>query len=160
MTTKTETLYRVKVVIDKDARFEECNGEPRPLTETEYAENAYRGCLAHLGGPSHVDPAMPGQGICDVCGKGFEDVPYTLYRSYYGNPKLHIYLGVIVETLTLPIGDWTPAESLWHIDFMRDNPEARSSFRNRWMSPQTAETLPRYLKDVILEVLEESGFKR
>lgn len=151
-------LYRVKVIIDKDARFEECNGEPRPLTEAEYAENSYRGCLAHLGGPSHTDPPNSGLGVCDVCGGKFEDVPYAMYRAYYGNPRKHIHLAVLVETLALPTGDWKPAGSLWGIDFMRDNPEAHRRFRDRWFSPEQVQTWPGYLKMVACEVLDESGY--
>lgn len=156
------TLYRVKIVRDTDARFEECNGEARPLTEDEYRENSYRACPKHRRAGTKVlsfgPPQVQG---CAVCGNPYyEDIDYAEYRAYYGNPRMHVYLGVIVESLTLPVGNWTVADSLWGIDVMSDSPEAKQQHRNKWFSPAEALTLPGYLARVCTEVLQEAGYTK
>lgn len=156
------TLYRVKIVRDTDARFEECNGEARPLTEDEYRENSYRACPLHRRAGTQVLQVGPPQiQGCAACGNtAYEDIPYAEYRAYYGNPRLHVYLGVIVESMTPPVGDWIVADSLWGIDSMREDVEAKRQHRNRWLSPTEALALPGYLADCCAQVLEEAGYTK
>ncbi len=84
---------------DPDAQFEECNGEARPLTETEYAENYYND-------------------------KQGNRVSYADYLAYQGNPDRHVYLEIIREDKCPCCGSWVSGGSLCRIDFMDDDKEA------------------------------------
>lgn len=155
-------LYRVKVVRDTDALFEECNGKARPLTEAEYTENQYRACPDHWRAGSKVldVSTSPNTVVCAECGRDsstWADVPYSEYRAYYGNPKEHVYLGVVVQTLE-GVEDWKTVTSLWHIDAMRNSPEADRKHRDKWLSVEEALALPEYLGYVAKEQLEEAGY--
>lgn len=126
--------YRVKFVYDEDAQFEECNGENRPLTSEEYAENEY---LEH-GKP----------------------VPYDRYLEYYGNPDRHVYLGCIAQRQCSCCEEWVNAASVWGIDFMDDSPELKALIiGNHYYTPQEVLVLPGYVRDVALDELMEAGYK-
>ena len=88
-----------RFVIDyDDARFEECNGEPRPLTEEEYRGNEYQ--------------------------KDSQIVSYVDYRAYYGNPDRHVYLYVRREDKCPCCGSWRKGAAVYGIDFMDDDKDA------------------------------------
>jgi hypothetical protein len=123
--------YRVRFVQDPDAQFEECNGEARPLTAEEYAENEYM--------------------------RDGQPIPYEEYLSYYGNPDRHVYLQCDVEKRCLCCAHWAYAEGLGGIDFMDDDPELRAV--GDWYTPIEAEGLPGYLRMTALECLEEAGYR-
>lgn len=125
----TKPTYTVEFVIDEDARFEECNGESRPLTETEYADNPYM----HDGQP----------------------IPYPEYLRYYGNPDRHVYLGCVVHKVCSCCGLSKPIESLWNIDTMDDSQRPRLNVK---LSPDEAVALPDYMGDIAREVLVEAGW--
>ena len=125
--------YRIKFVIDEDASFEECNGEPRPLTRAEYAENVYRACPKHPRSklpPQRVDG---GRAWCGECGAEYVDIPYDEYLAYYGNPDRHVYLGAIVEKQCGECKTWTQTASLWRIDVMDDDPAYLRTPLDTWM---------------------------
>lgn len=93
------TPFRIRVEYDPEARFEECNGEPRPLTEEEYAENQY------------MNDGVP--------------IPYAEYLRYYGNPDRHVYLSVFLQRRCAACEQWhETGESLHNIDLMDDDPGA------------------------------------
>jgi len=117
--------FRIRFVIDDDAQFEECNGESRPLTEAEYAENAYRACPNHPRGSEAPDRVENGNAWCGDCGTKYADVPYADYLDYQGNPDRHIYLGYEVQEQCVCCSTWTTTDSLWSIDMMDDSPELR-----------------------------------
>lgn len=126
--------FRVRIEHDTDAVFEECNGESRPLTEDEYAENAYM--------------------------RDGREIPYAEYLDYYGNPDRHVYGGVVVDTQCPHCGEWKRyAASLWHIDFMDDDREAAFIGNGREYTPEQAIALPGYLGECAREVLIEAGWK-
>jgi hypothetical protein len=152
-------MYRVKFVIDEQARFEECNGEPRPLTEAEYAENQYRACPKHPRGSTLPARTENGRAWCGDCGTEYADVPYADYLEYQGNPDRHVYLGVIVEKKCKCCGTWTNAASLWHIDFMDDDRAYQQTNLDHWYEPDVAGRLPDYAGEVAREQLEEAGYK-
>lgn len=131
---KPQKQYRVKFEIDEDARFEECNGEARPLTREEYEENYYN----------------------DAQG---QRVPYERYLEYQGNPKRHRYIGILVEAQCPYCETWKDAGSLWGIDLMDDDVEWRK-IRHAMHAQYTADealALPGYLSDVAREMLAEAG---
>lgn len=138
----TPDNFRIRFVFDPDAQFEECNGESRPLTETEYADAEYM--------------------------KDGKPIVYSKYLQYYGNPDRHYYLGCIVEKQCPCCSVWSTAESLWHIDLMDDDASLRDltigdlDRRHRanpreYLTPATARALPSYLGDVARELLQEAG---
>ncbi len=158
--------YRVKFVYDEDAEFEECNGENRPLTEEEYAENQYQGCPQHLRAGSKVirkgyrrkgvhRPSVVG---CAVCGNTkYEDIPYAEYLAYYGNPERHVYLGCVIEKQCGECQSWHAAGSLWRIDFMDNDRAYQSITVDHWYTPAQVKTeLADYAREVATEVLEEA----
>lgn len=122
--------YAVRFVIDEEAQFEECNGEARPLTEAEYADNEYM--------------------------KDGQPIPYAEYLRYYGNPDRHVYLLAEARKRCPCCGVWTTAASLGNIDFMDDSEEIRVVDSGRWYTPAEAESLPGYLREVAREVLDEA----
>lgn len=163
-----DTKYRVAFVKDRDAKFEECNGQRRPLTETEYAENQYRGCPDHMrAGSKVVDASVsPNIVVCAECGrdsKEWIDIPYAEYRAYHGNPTMHRYIGTIVESQE-GIGDWTVVASVWGSDFMRDDPALKAVTITEaervdlhYYTVEQALALPGYFADLAREELIEAG---
>lgn len=151
---------RIKFVYDDYARFEECNGESRPLDEEEYRENAYRACPLHpRAGTKVIDYGGEGrpqvQG-CAVCGNTkYEDIPYEEYLAYYGNPDRHVYLCAICEEQCPHCQQWHHANSVANIDFMDDSPEYVSLRTNHWYQEDEATKLPGYVGDVARELIEE-----
>lgn len=129
--TRSAVAYRVRFVHDEDAGFEECNGESRPLTAEEYADNTY------------MEDGKP--------------VPYAEYLRYYGNPDRHIYLQSEVQKKCPCCGHWEYEAGTVHIDFMDDNPEL--SYADTWYTPEQAETLPGYLREIALQDLEQAGYR-
>lgn len=95
-------MTRYIVDYDPEARFEECNGESRPLTETEYAQYYYRNPDG-----THVS---------------YED-----YLDYHGNPARHVYLYIQRQDRCPCCDSWVKGDSLYGIDFMDDSPEANTS---------------------------------
>lgn len=124
-----EPAYRVRFVVDEDASFEESNGEPRPLTEAEYAEAEY------------MKDGIP--------------VPYAEYLEYYGNPHRHVYIGAILERACVCCREWVSAASLWNIDTMDDQPEAgmigQTFYADRF------DQIPGYLREVADELVAEAS---
>lgn len=126
--------HAVRIVDDMEACFEECNGQPRPLTEAEYAENAYM--------------------------DGDRRIPYAEYLEYYGNPARHVYLGIIVEERPIGCGcddddicgHWDTLDSLWGIDLMYDDPCAQQATGER-LSIAEARALKGYLGDVVRDLI-------
>jgi hypothetical protein len=123
-------MFRIRFEIDEDARFEECNGESRPLTELEYAENQYM--------------------------KDGEPIPYDEYLRYYGNPERHVYLLAIVQQQCTCCGHYSTKASLGNIDFMDDNEEIRAVTLDKWLDEATARALPGYLAEVVAELIDEA----
>lgn len=160
MDTTTATIYRVKFEIDEDAQFEECNGEARPLTEDEYAENSYQSCPNHPRAGSKVITFGPPQiQGCAVCGNTkYQDIPYDEYRAYYGNPDRHVYLVCLVEKACITCGHFETVESLGHIDLMDDDRSLHAITIGETLTAQAAITLPGYLGEVSREMLEEAGY--
>lgn len=158
---KPKPLRRVRFVYDEDARFEECNGELRPLTEEEYAENFYRACPDHMRAGSKALSSNPNDRGCAECGRPTADwiqVPYEEYLAYYGNPERHVYLGVEVEVQCPCCKVWgdPPAEdlsSVWGIDFMDDAPELDAITIGEWMPAEDAVKLLGYAGDVVRDLL-------
>lgn len=156
--------YRVRFIYDEDARFEECNGEARPLTEEEYAQNSYMGCSRHprgyQGTKEHDTTAkgQPGRSVC-ACGRLYEPIPYEEYRAYYGNPDRHVYLGCVVEAQCGACGEWHRAESLWGIDFMNDSRELNAINIGEWMPEAEARKLPGYAGETARDLLSEADTK-
>src|SRR5688572_7065959 len=107
MPTAKAAEYRVRFVQDPHASFEECNGESRPLSEAEYAENQY------------MQDGQP--------------VSYADYLDYYGNPERHVYLMTEVQKRCPCCGAWEFVAGTGGIDFMDDNPEL--GFADTWMTP-------------------------
>lgn len=136
---KRKKLYRVRFIEDPDARFEESNGEARPLTEEEYTGNEYQ--------------------------QDGKTIPYAEYRRYYGNPKRHVYLSCEAQSCCPCCGEWESwAGGLHGIDFMDDSPELRAvgayydSKRATWFTPEEVEQLPGYLRECALSTLGEAGY--
>lgn len=125
--------YRVRWVYDEVARFEECNGGPRPLTAEEYAENEYM--------------------------KDGQPVPYAEYLQDYGNLARHVYLGCIVEMQCPCCDSWKTAGSLWNIDFRDDNPEYHAIQIDAPIPAMKALALPNYAAEVARELLAEAGMR-
>lgn len=148
-------LFRVRFVIDPEASFEECNGEARPLTAEEYAENQYMGCPVHPRSKvmAKSQPAQPGRAWCGECGREHEPIPYAEYLEYYGNAERHVYLGAIVDKLCTHCGSWTEAGSLWHIDLMDDDRELTLITLNK---PMAIDQAPGYLGEVARELVAEA----
>jgi hypothetical protein len=150
--------YRVKFITDPDARFEEMNGESRPLTAAEYAGNEYLGCPD--GHHTGSDPAKSHDGIgyCAECGKRYEQIPYAEYRKYYGNPKRHVYLMCVYQVGCACCDHWQHERHyLGNIDHMDDNPEL--VHRGKWLTPEYLEankaTLG-YLYEVGTDAIKEA----
>jgi hypothetical protein len=153
---------RVRYVYDEDARFEECNGEARPLTEAEYAENSYRSCPDHPRAGTIVvneEPPYTSAQIqgCAVCRRtDYVDVPYAEYLRYYGDPDRHVYLGCVAEACCACCGSWTVKGSVWGIDLMDDSPELRAITVGEWMTEAAAAALPGYAGDMAREQIAEA----
>lgn len=150
--------YRIKFTTDLDARFEECNGESRPLTEEEYRGNEYHACPKHPR--TKVPPKETRNGIawCGECGTRWCAVPYEEYRKYQGNPNRHVYLLCIVQRQCKCCQSWLTHASLGGIDLMDDSPEYRVVPLDRWMEPATGVPFPAdwgYLAEVAQELLAE-----
>lgn len=126
------TTYRVRFVLDTEARFEECNGQSRPLTEEEYAVNYYN------------DP----QG---------NRVSYADYLRYQGNPDRHVFLACQVQKQCDCCNAFNDVQSLWGIDCMDDNPEYLHTRLDHWYSFGEVNDDPRfgYLRDVARELVVE-----
>ena len=123
MTTKLQTdstaQYRIRFIIDDQASFEESNGESRPLTRAEYAGNEYRGCLEHpRAGSRPLSDTQQGIGVCTVCARRIQPIPYDEYLRYYGNPDRHVYLGCEVQRQCPCCEAWKTVGALGHIDMM------------------------------------------
>lgn len=119
--------YRVIFTEDLSACFEECNGESRPLTEAEYADNTYLDAAGDL-------------------------VPYADYLRYYGNPDRHVYLQAHVERQCDCCGCWKPAGySLSRIDLMDDSIEFREVQFLHGYTP--GDFPPGYLTEICLDLL-------
>jgi hypothetical protein len=136
--------YRIRFVIDPDARFEECNGEPRPLTEEEYR------------GYEYMRDGVP--------------VTYADYLRYQGNPERHVYIGAVLEHRCHCCGNWQDVDSLWNIDFMDDSPEVAvltthatvSGFGGTLCSqyytlPVELDAIPGYLREVAMDLLPDDA---
>ena len=147
---------RVRFVLDEDSSFEECNGEARPLTETEYADNQYMACPNHPR--SKVPPARTenGRAWCGECQAKYAPIPYAEYLAYYGNPDRHVYLGCIVDRSCPTCGHFDHAASVWGIDFMDDSREMDAISIGDWMDEETASKLPGYAGDVAREQISEA----
>lgn len=152
--------YRLRFVYDEDARFEECNGEARPLTPEEYAENSYRACPDHPRAGSTVirrpkgKPPVVG---CAVCKRtDYQDIPYEEYRAYYGNPQRHVYLQLEVQRRCECCGHWAYVSGLGWIDLMDDSPEYRAVVIGHWYTPTDVRKLPGYLREVATDGLKEA----
>ncbi len=154
--------YRVKFVIDHDAQFEECNGEPRPLTPQEYAENSYRACPQHpTAGTKVIDFGPPQVQGCARCGNTkYEDISYDDYLSYYGDPERHVYLGCIVEKQCPCCNTWAVANSVWNIDLMDDDPAFEHLTLDHGYTPDDAigASIGGHLSEIAREELHESGW--
>lgn len=98
------THSRFFIEHDTDAQFEECNGEHRPLTEAEYADNQYF--------------------------KDGRPVLYADYLTYYGNPDRHVYLYMLRQDRCPCCDSWRDGGSVFRIDFMDDQLE--SQFRGKY----------------------------
>lgn len=123
--------FRVRFVIDEEARFEECNGEARPLTESEYADNQY------------MDDAR-------------KPIPYDEYLRYYGNPDRHLYFQCDVEKKCPHCGTWSYETGLGGIDMMDDSPEASET---PYMTPERAWNMGGYFQEVARDSLIDAGYK-
>lgn len=157
---KPKPLYRVRFTLD-DHQFEECNGEARPLTEEEYAENAYRACPDHMRAGTQVldlggkgKPQIQG---CAVCKRtDYVDIPYAEYLAYYGNPDRHVYLFAEVEKQCRCCKSWTDTDAnLGGIDLMDDSPEIRANRTDEWIEGDEIAKLPGYLREVAEELIAE-----
>jgi hypothetical protein len=139
-TTVRPDNYRIRFVIDPDGSFTECNGEPRPLTEEEYA------------GVQYMRDGKP--------------VSYADYLAYYGNPDRHVYIGAMLERRCTCCGSWSDVDSLWNIDCMDDNEEVRilthsdrtyGAVSQYYMLPTELNVIPGYLRDVTRELLPDDA---
>lgn len=128
--THKVTNFRVRFVIDEEGRFEECNGESRPLTEDEYVGNCYM--------------------------KDGKPVPYSEYLRYYGNPDRHIYLGCIVDGECPCCLTWDEKAALWGIDVMDDDKALREVQLNESYTAEEASKLPNFFGEIAREQLEEA----
>lgn len=154
--------YRIRFEVDPDARFEECNGEARPLTREEYAENVYRGCPDHpqagtvalpIGAAGATD-ATPLVG-CRICGRSdYRDLTYAEYRAYYGDPDRHVYVQSRVQRQCPCCEQWMDTGGTGRIDLMDDAPELRAL--DRWFAADAIHQLPGYLREVAEQDVEEA----
>lgn len=148
--------YRIRFTYDPDASFEECNGEPRPLTELEYAANAYRACPRHpRAGSRTIDatttPPLVG---CAICGETeYADIEYAEYRAYYGNPDRHVYVVADLQRQCDCCQVWSTVGSTGSIDLMDDAEELRQL--DQWYTPDQIASLPGYLAEVARADLAE-----
>jgi hypothetical protein len=124
----TMTNYRIRFIEDPDAQFEECNGESRPLTAEEYADNEY------------MKDGLP--------------VSYASYLAYYGNPDRHVYLMSEVQKQCECCKHWQTVGGTGHIDFMDDSLEIR--YTDTWYSPDQITDKMGYLQEIALQDLEEA----
>lgn len=147
---------RVRFVSDNDYQFEECNGEPRPLSEVEYASNEYWGCPQHPRGTTANDTTVNGVGICGACGAEYAPIPYAEYLAYYGNPDRHVYLGLQVQESCACCHEWREVDSLWGIDFMDDSPELAAINVGTWIDGQTARALPGHVGALVRDYVKEA----
>lgn len=137
--TTIKVKYRIRVVPDEDATFEECNGESRPLTPEEYRENYYNVCPDHPVSFCQCDPKL------------YRPMTYAEYLQYYGAPERHVYVGVVVDRLCECCQQYTKGVgSLWRIDFMDDAPECAAIGYS-----YGPDRLPGYLQDVARELISE-----
>jgi len=129
----TTPKFRVRFEYDPDGRFEECNGEARPLTEEEYAENAYM--------------------------RDGQPMPYAEYLAYYGNPDRHVYLRAHAQRSCPCCGEWGSDEYLGSIDNMDDSPELLAITIGKILTPAQALTLPGYLRECATDLLQQAGWR-
>lgn len=153
--------YRIRFVIDEEAQFEECNGEARPLTAEEYAENSYRACPDHpRAGSKVIQPAKgkrPSVVGCAVCGRtDYQDIPYEEYRAYYGNPDRHVYIQSEVQRQCPCCGSWQFCGGTGHIDFMDDAPELDAVGADGWYAEGAVGQIPGYLREIAREDIGEA----
>ena len=163
---KKQIEYRVRAEIDPNARFEECNGEARPLTAEEYAENEYYACRLHpRAGSKTVAPSRNGKppvGGCATCGNTkYEPIPYEEYLAWYGDPDRHTYVRLTVQKRCPCCNRWDSMGGLGEIDFMENDPTLR--FLDEWLTPDQVTELGEaglgYLYECMTEDLAEAGWK-
>ena len=152
----TGAAYRVRFVIDPDGQFEECNGEARPLTRAEYAENSYRCCPDHPRAGSKVISVGPPQVQgCAVCARtDYREMTYAEYRAYYGNPDRHVYVQSEVQRQCPCCQHWEIVGGTGHIDLMDDAPELRAL--DTWFAEDAIHQLPGYLREVAREDIDDA----
>lgn len=150
--------FRVRFEFDNDAQFEECNGEARPLTEAEYAENGYRGCPNHPRSKVAPQRTENGRAWCGECGTEYADIPYAEYLAYYSNPERHVFFTCIVEGACSCCGKWSVLASLVNIDIMDNDPALRTLYTGQNYTPAEALALPGYFGDVAKDELTEAGY--
>lgn len=130
ITPNTTPILRARIVDDPDARFEECNGEPRPLTAAEYAETPY-----------YTDG---------------QRVPYAQYLAYQGNPARHVYLGIVIDRQCACCQQWEAGvASVWRIDYMDDDPEVQRLNGTYTIAEIEAWPSVSYLRDVVRDLCQE-----
>lgn len=98
MTIRNGDTTRYCVDYDDDGRFEECNGEHRPLTNDEYLDNEYY--------------------------RDGKPLSYAEYCAYYGDPDRHIYLYVKRQDVCPHCDSWIDGDAVYGIDVMDDDKEA------------------------------------
>lgn len=128
----TTPTYRVRFVVDSEAQFEESNGESRPLTREEYANNEYND-------------------------KQGNKIGYAEYLRYYGNAERHVYLGCELQKQCECCGLFKTVQSLWNIDCMDDNPEYLHAQLDHWYSFGEVKADPKfgYLGEIAKELVTE-----
>lgn len=152
----TEPIIEVRFSYDQDAVFEECNGGSGPLSEAEYAENQYMACPDHPRGDKAGDRVENGRAWCAHCGKQYAPVPYAEYLAYYGNPEMHVYLGVEASYRCPGCSQRVKIGGLWNIDFMQDSRELFAIDVGKWISVDKARALPGYAREVAEEQIQEA----
>lgn len=91
-------ITRYRIDYDPETTFEECNGQSRPLTETEYQEHSYL--------------------------KDGQPISYEDYLNYYGNPSRHVYFYIEREDRCPLCNTYHVVDAVYGIDFMDDDIEA------------------------------------
>lgn len=157
------STFRITFEIDPDGTFEECNGEPRPLSAREYRANSYRACPDHpRAGSTTIAPATndrPPVTGCRACGRPgsqYRTIPYAEYLAYYGNPDRHVYVYAYVDRQCASCDAWhATAASLGHIDLM-DTDRAEVAAIDRTYLETEADQIPGYLGEVARELFDEA----
>ena len=86
-------------------------------------------------------------------------IPYDQYLQYYGNPDRHVYLGCVAEVQCPCCDHWESDASVWHIDFMDDDPELSAVNVGKAIPAMDAMNLPGYAGEIAREMLAESGMQ-